>query len=557
MKRGITARSGALPRFAVVAGVLTAALLLGRGAAQAGTAAAPVARHENTNVIVVSLQCLRPDHLGVYGYRRNTSPNFDRLAKSSVLFDNTIAQANLTPVSMMSVLTSQYPRVNGMVAFDVAADSVKSRTLPEILKLYDYNTAAVSGAPEFFMRYDTEAGTEIKLGDVFSRAIDQFMRTRKGEGTTLRVLPTEALSWLDRNHDKKFFLWIASGVLHVPYAAGAPAADRTMYDPPGYTPFWTRFPSISGEEGAADDPTYDVLMRIYRGDYYLGFKPVHHLTATDRDFIIGRYDAAVHYTDKFIGDLVRTLKRNGLDKNTMLIVHSVHGEDFGERETYVHHYDLSEPVIRNALLVHFPAGAYGGKRIKEQVQGIDLVPTILDYLGIPADQQMQGKSLLPLAKGEAGATGTEYAFIDRIPWWEHTLSRWYLEFKGDQVNYPQEERTAIHAYGEKLRRLFPPNSYPPNDIAIHTPRWKLVLRKQARLQGEVSWYSYITARQLSFAELALFDLKADPRETTNVADRYPEVVADLKARLLAWDADNDRKKAGYGLGEKRFIIPYP
>jgi arylsulfatase A-like enzyme len=298
-------------------------------------------------------------------------------------------------------------------------------------------------------------------------------------------------------------------------------------------------------------------MRIYKGSYYLGFQPVHRLTPEDRDFIIGRYDAAVRHTDKFIGDLVRQLERTGLARNTLLIIHSVHGEDFGEKDTYVHHYDMTESVIRNALLVRFPDGTYGGRRVKEQTQGIDIVPTVLDYLGIPADHDQQGKSLVPLARGDKGATGTEYAFIDRVPWWEHTLSRWYLEFKGSQNAYPPGEKAAIAAYGDKLRRLFPTNAYPPNDIGIRTNRWKLILRKQAKLQGDVSWYSFITASPLTFPEAELFDLAADPMETRNVADRYPEVVRDLKARLLAWDTDTERRKAGYGQGEKRFIIPYP
>jgi arylsulfatase A-like enzyme len=516
-----------------------------------------VKRHEDTNVILVSLQCLRPDHLGVYGYKRNTSPNIDRLSKSSILFDNTIAQANLTPVSMMSVLTSQYPRVNGMVAFDVARDSVKSRTLPEILKYYGYSTAAVSGSPEFFMRYDTESGTEIKLGDVFSRSFDYFGRTRKGLGTSLRVAPTESLDWIQKNKDKKFFMWIASGIVHVPYAAGVPNADKKIFDPPGYKPFWNSFPSVSGEEGAADDPTYDILMRIYRDDYFLGFKPVHHLTAADKEYITARYDAAIRYTDIFIGQLVDLLEKTGLSKNTVLIIHSIHGEDFGERETYVHHYDLSEPVVKSALMVRLPGGDKGGKRVSEQVQGIDIVPTVLDYLGIPANHDFQGNSLLPLIKGEAGAVGSEYAYIDRIPWWEHTLSRWYLEFKNSQVNYPPSEKTAITEYGSMLRKAFPPDSYPPNDIAIRTNRWKLVLRKNARLLEKVSWYGFITDRPLKFADVELFDLPADPLEKNNVASENPAIVKTLKAKLLEWDASVEKQKASYGTGEKRFIIPYP
>lgn len=512
--------------------------------------------HEDTNVILVSLQCLRPDHLGVYGYKRDTSPNMDALAKSSVLFDNTVAQANLTPVAMMSVLTSQYPRVNGMIAFDAAKDAVKSRTLPEILKYYGYTTAAVSGSPEFFMRYDTESGTEIKLGDVFSRSFDYFGRTRKGLGSSLRVLPTESLDWLQRNRDKKFFLWIASGVIHVPYAAGVPQAEKTVFDPPGYKPFWEKFHSIKAEEGASDDTTYDVLMRIYKSEYYLGFKPVHKIDPVDHDYIVARYDASIRYTDKFIGELVATLEKTGLAKNTILIVHSIHGEDLGERGTYVH-YDLSEPVTRSALMMRLPAGEQGGRRVTEQVQGLDIVPTVLDYLQIPQDQGQQGKSLLPLAKGDKDAKGTEYAFIDRIPWWEHTLSRWYLEFKNSQTDYPDSEKAPIAGYARLLKTSFPQNSYPQGDIAVRTKEWKLIARKAPRLLEQVSWYGFISGTPLKYGDFELYDIVNDPWMNINVATENPAVVNDLKKRLLEWDETVGKRKAVYGAGEKRFIIPYP
>lgn len=513
-------------------------------------------RYKDTNVILVSLQCLRPDHLGVYGYKRDTSPNIDRLAKSSILFDNTIAQANLTPVAMMSVLTSQYPRVNGMIAFDTAKDAVTSRTLPEILKYYGYTTAAVSGSPEFFMRYDTESGTEIKLGDVFSRSFDYFGRTRKGLGSSLRVAPVESLDWIKRNKDKKFFMWIASGVIHVPYAAGVPREERVVYDPPGYKPFWEKFHSIKAEEGASDDTTYDVLMRLYKDEYYLGFKPVYKLMPTDYSYIVSRYDAAIRYTDNFIGQLVDTLEKNGLTKNTILIIHSIHGEDLGERDTYVH-YDLSESAVKSALLVRLPDGQQGGKRIADQVQGIDIMPTVLDYLGVPRDHSQQGSSLLPLIKGEPGATGTEYAYIDRIPWWEHTLSRWYLEFKNSQTNYPESEKKPVKEYGAMLRSAFPAGSYPPGDIAIRTKQWKMILRKEPRLLEKVSWYGYITGSALQYNDIELYDIVADPHERRNVAAQNPKVVETLRAKLMEWDTAVDKKKASYGAGEKRYIIPYP
>jgi arylsulfatase A-like enzyme len=513
-------------------------------------------RFQNTNIILVSLQCLRPDHLGAYGYKRDTSPNMDRIAKSGVLFENAISQANLTPVAQMSVLTSQYPRVNGMIAFDVAKESVSNRTLPEILKYYGYTTAAVSGSPEFFMRYDTDTGTEIKLGDVFSRSFDYFGRTRRALGSSLRVIPSESLDWIATNKDKKFFLWIASGVIHVPYASTIPQQFKTMYDPPGYVPFWSKFPSIKAEEGGDDDTTYDVLMRLYKDEYFLGLKPVYKLTPKDKEYVVARYDAAVRYTDMFIGELTKLLEKTGLSKNTILIIQSIHGEDLGERGTYVH-YDLSESVIKNALIVRFPDGENGGKRIKEQVQGLDIVPTLFDYLGIPKAHDFQGQSMLPLIRGEAGATGSKYAFIDRIPWWEHTLSRWYLEFKNRQVVYPAAEKEAITSYGNMLHREFPENSYPPGDIAIRTNQWKLIIRKNPALLEKVSWYSFITNSSIHYDEVELYDIIADPMEQRNVARNNPQVVNDLKPRLLEWDASMEIKKASYGSGEKRFIIPYP
>jgi arylsulfatase A-like enzyme len=280
------------------------------------------------------------------------------------------------------------------------------------------------------------------------------------------------------------------------------------------------------------------------------------LTAADKDYLVARYDASIRHTDMFIGKLVETLEKTGLANNTLLIIHSIHGEDLGERGTYVH-YDLSEPVVKSALLVRFPGAQFGGRRIAEQVQGLDVVPTILDYLEIPPDHGMQGTSLLPLVRGDAGAQGSEFAYIDRIPLWEHTLSRWYLEFKNAQTNYPMAEREPVKNYGTMLRTAFPRESYPAGDIAIRTKKWKLIYRKDPRLLEKVSWYGYIAGRPLSFSAVELYDIVADPLEQHNLAAQRPEIAKTLQEKLLAWDAAVAARRARYGAGEKRFIIPYP
>jgi arylsulfatase A-like enzyme len=401
------------------AGLIAVCLLAGSvsgGAQCADLHAAPPARHEYTNVILLSLQCLRADHLGVYGYQRGTSRNIDAFAGKAVVFENAISQANLTPVTQMSALTSQYPRVNGLISFEVTRDMVTQRTLPQILKYYGYTTAASISSPEFFMRFDTESGTMINPGDVFSRSFDYYGRTVRGpQGGGLRVVPTEALNWLKNNREKKFFLWIGSGLLHMPYAAAVPPPFQGMYDPPGYVPFWKRLPAGTGNPEWSADPSYDVFSRVYRDDFYWGFKPVHHLTDDDRKYVAGRYDAGVYYTDLFVGELLKLLDELKLAERTLVILQSMHGDDLGEHGLYFH-YDITEPVIKNALIMRFPGMQSVGRRVAEQVQGLDVLPTVLDFLDIPVPADARGKSLVPLARDERGATGTDYVFIDRLPW---------------------------------------------------------------------------------------------------------------------------------------------
>jgi arylsulfatase A-like enzyme len=519
-------------------------------------------RFENTNVILVSLQCLRPDHMGIGGYKRDTTPNLDQISKSSVLFENSIAQTNLTPVAMMAALTGKYPRVNGMVAFDLTEGSVTARTMPEYLKLYDYKTAAVLSTPEFFLRFDGDSGNKINLRDVFSRSYDQYLWPKRKAGKSMRVLPTESLDWIDKNKDKKFFLWIAAGTMHPPYAAAVPEPEKSMFDPPGYTaPFWSKYFPIDGNEGGPDDPSIDRLLRIWDNKYYQGFKPVHDMTSDDAAYIVSRYDAGIRYTDKFLGELDKKLKETGLDKNTIVIYYSIHGKALGEKGGVFINYDLFESVVKNLLLIRFPDGQYAGRRIPEQVQGIDILPTLLNYLDIPIAADLQGVNLMPLIRGEAGAKGSEYAFIDRMPFWEHWMSRFFLEFKYQDTvrrNHPPSEDQAIDTYAKMLREAFPLNSYPPGDIAIRTNQWKLVVRKDPRLLEKVSWPAFITGEFFPSVDMELYNLVTDPWEHNNVVAENPKIAAELKAKLMAWDAENEKLKVPYyRAGEKRVFIPYP
>ncbi len=533
-------------------------------AASAGLVSAsekePGLRFENTNIILVTLQCLRLDHMGIGGYQRDTTPNLDRIAESSVLFENSIGQTNLTPVAMMAAMTGKYPRINGMVSFDISEKSVPSRTMAEIMKYYDYHTAAVVTTPEFFVRFDGKSGSKVNLHDVFSRSYDEYLWPMGRVSKSVRELPTQALEWLEKNKDKRFFLWIASGTMHPPYAATVPEPVKSMFDPPGYTPFWTKFFPIAGSKAGPADPSIERFLRIWDDTYYMDFKPVYSLKSEDRAYIIGRYDAGVRYTDSFVGALHAKLKETGLLNNTLVIYYSIHGKTLGEKGRFVN-YDLYDPTIKNVLMMQFPDGLSAGRRIKEQVQGIDILPTLLDYLDIPIAADMQGTDLMPLIRGDTDAKGSKYVFIDRRPYFEHWMSRFFLDLRfqdPENRNHPPSEDKAIAAYVEMLQEEFPLDQYPPGDIAVRTNQWKLIVRKNPQLLEKISWPAFITGKPFPTSELELYNLVTDPQELHNVAADNPKVVAELKAKLMAWDAENEKKAAPYYIpGEKRYFIPYP
>jgi arylsulfatase A-like enzyme len=527
------------------------------GALCADGAPALPARHEFTNVLMISLDILRNDHLGSYGYKRGTSPNLDRLAQQSALFENSIAQSYLTPVAHMSVFTGQYPRFHGMVSFEVTRDQVVKRTLPEILKYYGYETAAVMSSPEFFMRFDTEAGKIVNPKDIFSRSFDFYGRTMPDETGSTRVNPTAAIEWLKANRDKKFFLWVESGMLHPPFSQTVPEPYKSKFDPPDYVPFYDQYPIRPGREVVDRGVPTEAMFHVYRGDYYLDFEPVYRLTGKDVEFIRGRYDAGLFYTDMFIGQLLKTLDDLKLSGKTLVVFHSIHGESLGEHGYFFHH-DVFDTEVKTALMFRFPDRLKAGTRIKRQTQAIDILPTILDYLQIPVNHEVQGASMMPLVKGnDSGYMGSEFAFIDRLPWWEYVLGGWHLEHQSErEAQYTPLEISRMKEYRALLQKTVNNGEYPPQCIAVRTNEWKLILREQSSLLEDISWWNFISGKKFPVESVELFDLVRDPMEQKNVAREYPQVVEKLKAKLLEWDGFNARNRVRMGTG-KPMIIPYP
>ncbi len=315
------------------------------------------------NLILVSLDTLRADHLGLYGHVRETSPRLDALAHDAVVFDRAVAQAPNTPPSQATMMTSLYPGTHG---FTGNRDRLPREhpTLAELLQEAGYATAGfVDGG---------------YLSHVFG--FDRGFETYDDKGGGLaRTLP-KARAWLAERGERPFFLFLHSYDVHAPYLPPPPFFDHFHTEP-------------------------------YAGDFVptaenmqLAFSGAVQLSPQDRRHVVLRYDEGVRYADEQIGSFLAELEAKGWLRDTLLIVTSDHGEEFGEHGSYLHWQLFYQPILRIPLIVRLPGGAGGGRRIGRLVELVDLLPTVLDLLELPPLENAQGRSLGPLLREEPGAT---------------------------------------------------------------------------------------------------------------------------------------------------------
>ena len=330
---------------------------------------------KDCNVVLLSFDSVRADRIGAYGYSKNTTPNLDRFASNAALFENFIVQSHITPVSMMSILKSQYPSVNGMVSFvSPLSENSRTSTLAQVLKANGYATGAIATSPEY------TGYMALKQG--FEGGFDEFSQLSvSGE----RRLPemSAVSKWIRNHSNKKFFLWIADGSAHWPYGYAASENARKKFLPKDY----------DGILGGMF-PTWYFLRQLYYDRYYAepgGSDKDLEFSEKDYEYLNALYDAGIFSVDEFLGGFFQLLESEGLLDNTVVVFHGVHGEAFGEKG-YVGHTDVLDSQIREPLVVFVPGVA--AKRVKAQVAGLDVAPTILEILELEIPPEMTGKSLL-------------------------------------------------------------------------------------------------------------------------------------------------------------------
>jgi arylsulfatase A-like enzyme len=335
------------------------------------------------NVIVVVVDALRPDHLSCYGYFRKTSPHIDSAARQGVLFENCISQAWYTLPSHASLFTSKYVHSHNVTEKETRLPASEI-TLAEILKIYGYETAAFTGGVFFNPAYGLNQGFDTYY-DHISASQGKFSAHI---GASNEIMP-KALQWMEHNKDKDFFMFIHSYDLFMPCRISG--INKNMFDPV--------------YQGAADELLQRQFLRLSKTsrDTYAvtkGKNDIEEITLNQADIrhIIANYDAGIASSDASVGDLLKKIEELNLDGKTIVILTADHGIDLLGHNT-LHCYMSGsgyDEVLRVPLIIKYPGVKAKAKIIKSQVQLIDLMPTVLDFLRIPIPKEVQGKSIFPL-----------------------------------------------------------------------------------------------------------------------------------------------------------------
>lgn len=376
------------------------------------------------DVLLVTIDTLRADYLGCYGRSSIRTPELDALAARGILFENAIVQVPLTTPSHASIFTGYYPQTHGLRDMGGFVLNAEVPTLAEQLAAAGYRTAAFVGAAVLNRRYGLNRGFQVYNDDMGSQSEEEKLPGVVAE-VRAEVVVNRALDWLQSlPQEERFFLWVHVYDPHFPY------------DPP--------------EAFRGPDP----------------------------------YAGEVEYVDGQIGRVLTALRDSNRERDTLVVVMSDHGEGLGDHGEMTHGVFLYDVTMRVPLIVSGP-GIPAGGQVAQQVRSIDIKPTILEFLGLGVNPDLDGLSLLPLLR-DGTPVRTHYSYMETL--YPKTQMRW-SELRG-----------------------------------MRTDRWKLVIAPQPEL----------------------YDLSSDPGESSNVLHQHPAEADRLQKQAWVVDGPPDsRRKIEY------------
>ncbi len=317
-----------------------------------------------TNIFLITTDTLRADHLGCYGYHRDTSPNIDAFADDAMLFERCFSHASDTRFSFASLLSGFLPHETGILTSYSLPSAVV--TLPQMLKRDGYTTAAVISNYVLRKKHGFNAGF-----DEYDDATRESVINKKSHEKTAITATNNAINMLEKYKDQKLFMWVHYQDPHGPYTPPDPYSK--MFIDPNLEPRKVRqLTSMSGRGGI---PTYQKLKGHDDYNYY-----------------VSQYDGEIRYHDNQFKRLIDQIKAMGMYDNSLIIFSSDHGEGMGGHNYYFAHGEH----IYNGL-IHVPLIVRSGNRLsgrrKDFVQHLDIVPTVVDSLGIESNPNFRGTDL--------------------------------------------------------------------------------------------------------------------------------------------------------------------
>lgn len=330
-----------------------------------GSASCSQGEHaEPPNVLIVCVDALRPDHLGVYGAPAGVSPNIDHLATEAVVFDRAFSVASWTKPSVASLLTGLYPSQHRVLrasrsGVDVLPDDVP--TLAERMAGAGYRTAAFVDNDHLRRR---------------TSHLDRGFQTFVEEVEGAAPLTNRFLDWLEEADERPFFAYLHILDPHWPYTPEGRFGERAL-EP--------RERLRIAEWGLRTAHWWLLRERVNRGRA--------RLDAEDLATLEKLYDGEISATDAVLGRMLRLLRQDGVLDHTLLVLTADHGEGFLEHGRLDHGWGLYEELLHVPLIVRYPGGTNGGRRIPTLVQTVDVAPTVLEAAGVLEPGGIAGESL--------------------------------------------------------------------------------------------------------------------------------------------------------------------
>ena len=341
------------------------------------------------NVLWVTIDTVRADHMSSYGGRAE-SPAFQRVADGGVLFQQAFAQIAVTGPSHTTMLTGTGPWTHGTLLNGIPIRD-ELATLPEVLREQGYRTAGFVSAyvldgelgfSRGFDIYDDELGRFPGLADlVFFRSVAMLRRhldpdmvvERRGDHTT-----DKAITWLE-GREQPWFLWVHLFDPHGPYTPPSPFDE--LYAE-----------GLKAQVGAGTSVVEQYDVAPYLRKSLAG--------VTSVPWVVAQYDGEISFADQQLGRLLDHLEASGQLADTLVVVNGDHGESLGEHQVWFDHGgDLYDPSTWVPLAIKLPRGTHAGTTVEDPVELLDLAPTILDLINLPAPPTMEGRTLRDTMQG--------------------------------------------------------------------------------------------------------------------------------------------------------------